>query len=268
MRSSDWRYGGTKWKLSRSRLELFGQCPRCFWLDSVKGIGRPKTPPFNLNIAVDALLKKEFDVHRADGSRHPLLERYGLDLVPYAHKELDAWRENFVGIQYREPNTGLLVTGAIDDVWVNRAGELVIVDYKATSKDGRIDSLSDSSWGEQYKRQTEVYQWLFRKKGFKVSDTGYFVYVNGRKDREAFDARLEFDVTLIPHVGDDSWVEGAIVAAKACLESPVPPAPGKGCEYCGYAEERADALDVQSPRVKKSKGNGKDDGERATESLF
>ena len=74
-RSADWNYPGPRWKLSRSRLELFGQCPLCFWLDSVKGVGRPKSPPFNLNIAVDALLKKEFDVHRAQGTRHPLLER-------------------------------------------------------------------------------------------------------------------------------------------------------------------------------------------------
>jgi hypothetical protein len=30
-----------------------------------------------LNIAVDELLKKEFDLHRAEGTKHPLMEQYG-----------------------------------------------------------------------------------------------------------------------------------------------------------------------------------------------
>ena len=49
-------------RLSRSKLELFLECPRCFYLDRVRGIGRPPGFPFNLNSAVDTLLKKEFDI--------------------------------------------------------------------------------------------------------------------------------------------------------------------------------------------------------------
>ena len=36
------------------------------------------------------------------------------------------------------------------------------------------------------KRQMEIYQWLLRKNGFKVSDTGYFVYANGITDARSF----------------------------------------------------------------------------------
>jgi hypothetical protein len=247
-RSADWNYGGSKWKLSRSKIELFMQCPRCFYLDNKLGVSRPKMPSFTLNIAVDALLKKEFDIHRAEGSAHPLMKKYKVDAVPYPHKELDAWRENFVGIQYRDEATGLLISGAVDDIWVNKKGELIIVDYKATSKDGKIDSISDSGWDEQYKRQMEIYQWLFRKKGFKVSDTGYFVYVNGKKDEKAFDGKLEFDVTLIAHEGDDSWVEGQIVKAKECLDGDVLPEHDAYCEHCLY---RKLAQEVQMPFAKK-----------------
>src|SRR3972149_10504652 len=49
-------------KLSRSKLELFTECPRCFYLDRKLGVGRPPGFPFALNSAVDALLKKEFDI--------------------------------------------------------------------------------------------------------------------------------------------------------------------------------------------------------------
>ncbi|MEK7163268.1 MAG: PD-(D/E)XK nuclease family protein [Patescibacteria group bacterium] len=234
IRSADWNYGGPKWKLSRSKLDLFAECPRCFYLDNKLGVSRPKGPSFTLNIAVDALLKKEFDIHRTKKTAHPLMEKYGIDAVPFSHEKLNEWRENFKGIQYVHPETGMTLSGAIDDVWVNPQNELIIVDYKATAKDGKIETLSDSGWDRQYKRQMEVYQWLFRRAGFKVSDTGYFVYVNGRKDKKAFDGKLEFDITLIAHRGDDSWVRDAVINAKKCLDSEDLPRESPACEYCAY----------------------------------
>jgi hypothetical protein len=35
-------------KLSRSKLELFIDCPRCFYLDRKMGVGRPPGFPFAL----------------------------------------------------------------------------------------------------------------------------------------------------------------------------------------------------------------------------
>lgn len=245
-RSSDWNYGGPKWRLSRSKLDLFQECELCFYLDNKLGVSRPRGPSFTLNIAVDALLKKEFDIHRATKTPHPLMKSYGIDAVPFAHEMMDVWRENFKGIEYKDPDTGIVVSGAIDDVWANPKGELIVVDYKATAKEGKIESLSDSSWEGQYRRQMEVYQWLLRRNGFKVSSTGYFVYVNGKTDRKAFDGKLEFDVTIIPQKGDDSWVHDAVKEAKKCLESAEMPAHSATCEFCAY---RKNARDVQQKKA-------------------
>jgi hypothetical protein len=235
-RSSDWNYGGKNWKLSRSKIDLFSECPRCFYLDNKLGVGRPKGPSFTLNIAVDELLKKEFDTHRKEATAHPLMQKYGVDAVPYKHKDLDLWRHNFTGVQFHHKPTGFLITGAVDDIWVNPQGELIVVDYKATSKEGKIEVMSDSSWEGQYKRQMEVYQWLLRQNGFKVSDTGYFVYVNGKKDNEAFDGKLEFDVTLISHIGKDTWVEGTLKKIKECLSDDRIPAHSPTCDFCNYTK--------------------------------
>jgi hypothetical protein len=102
----------------------------------------------NLNSAVDALLKKEFDIHRAKGSKHPLLETYGLDAIPYDDAKIDEWRDALRrGITYHHAPTNFIVTGGVDDVWVNPAGELIIVDYKATAKDGEV-SL-DAPWSQE-----------------------------------------------------------------------------------------------------------------------
>jgi hypothetical protein len=131
--------------------------------------------------------------------------------------------------------TNFLVYGAIDDLWVNsQSGEWHIVDYKATSKD-ETPTL-DGRWQQAFKRQMEIYQWLFRQNGFSVSDIGYFVYVNGRRDREAFDGRLEFDAAVIPYRGGDSWVAPALGRARECLLAPKAPAVSPTFEYCYYRE--------------------------------
>ncbi len=59
--------------------------------------------------------------------------------VPYAHADLDTWRANFTGVSTLHKPTNLHVFGAVDDIWVNEEGELIIVDYKATSKASEIN---------------------------------------------------------------------------------------------------------------------------------
>ncbi len=226
-------------KISRSKIDLFLECPRCFYLDRRLGIARPPGFPFNLNSAVDFLLKKEFDIHRLAQTSHPLMTSYGLSAVPFAHAKIDEWRENFKGVQFLHPATNLIITGAVDDLWVNPAGEIIVVDYKATSKDGEV-SL-DADWQIGYKRQMEVYQWLMRQNGFKVSDTGYFVYVNGQTDRAAFDARLEFDVKLLSYTGNTDWIEPTLTELKKCLLLDKQPPASKNCDYCAYRQTAAQA---------------------------
>src|SRR3989338_384290 len=246
-RKPDWNYGGPNWRLSRSKIDLFLECPRCFYVDNKLGVARPPGFPFNLNSAVDKLLKKEFDGHRAKQTSHPLMKEYGVDAVPFDHPKMDEWRDSLrAGVSVLHKPTGMTVRGVVDDIWVNPDGELIVVDYKATSKDGEV-SL-DAEWQDGYKRQMETYQWLLRQNKFNVSDTGYFVYVNGLTDREAFDAKLEFDVKLIPYVGDTECVEPTLHDIKNCLDSDTVPAPAPLCDYCNY---RKSAAEVSSAAIKK-----------------
>jgi len=233
----------TAFKVSRSKIELFTQCQRCFWLDVRLKIKRPDGAPFSLNKAVDELLKKEFDVYRAKAEPHPLILDSQIKAIPYAHEKLDDWRETFVGVQALHDETNLLVFGAPDDIWVDNEGRLIVVDYKATAKDREVSI--DAAWQMSYKRQMEVYQWLLRANGFKVSDTGYFVYVNGRLDLDGFGGRLEFKTKVIPYAGNDGWIESTLLAMKACMDSDVMPPVGDHimggpCEHCTYARARTE----------------------------
>ncbi len=231
-------------RISRSKIDLFVNCPLCFYLDVRMGVGRPPGFPLTLNVAVDELLKKEFDTHRVAGTKHPFMETYGIDAVPFDHPKMDEWRDSLrKGVEYVHPETNLSVRGGVDDVWVNSKKELIVVDYKATSK--REEITLDGDLGAQYKRQMEVYQWLLRKNGFNVAATGYFVYVNGNKDAAAFDKKLEFDVLLLPCNGDPSWLEPTLMKIKDCLMSETIPKASAGCDYCAY---RKATRDVQVQR--------------------
>lgn len=231
------------YKISRSKIELYTQCPRCFWLDVRLKIKRPDSPPFRINQAIDELLKKEFDVYRKKSEPHPLMLTHQIQAVPYMHEKLNEWRHNFTGVTHLHEPTNLHIFGAVDDVWVNDKGELIVVDYKATAKDKEV-SL-DADWQISYKRQMEIYQWLLRQNGFKVSDTGYFVYVNGRLDLDGFNDRVEFKTKVIPYTGNDAWVEPKIIEMKQCMDNEAMPdigdnIMGGACQYCTYARARTE----------------------------
>jgi hypothetical protein len=66
------------------------------------------------------------------------MRRYDVDAVPFQHPQIDEWRANFKGVQFHHAPTNLIVSGAVDDLWVNPAGEIMVVDCKATAKSGEV----------------------------------------------------------------------------------------------------------------------------------
>ena len=171
-----------------------------------------------------------------------MMVEFGIEATPFSHDKLDTWRENFVGVQALHKPTNFLVFGAVDDIWVTPQGELIVVDYKATAKASEVSI--DSDWQIMYKRQMEVYQWLLRQNDFEVSDTGYFVYANGRLDLDGFYNKVEFRTKIIPYTGNAAWIEKTLPKMKQCLEGDMPQ-PGKAvmggdCDYCTYAKKRTE----------------------------
>lgn len=104
----------------------------------------------------------------------------------------------------------------------------------------------DEEWQIAYKRQMEIYQWLFRMNGFKVHDTGYFVYCNGLTVSDRFDSNLAFSIKVIPYRGSDIWIEDIIRKLHECLNSDTLPDPAEGCEYCNYRAAAASFESIKS----------------------
>lgn len=240
-RHSDWNYAPNtpnKFKLSRSKIELFLECPKCFYLDNRLGLKRPPSLPFTLNSAVDKLLKSEFDKYRSIEQpilTHPLILQYGIDAFPLAHPKLEDWRNPFIGIEFYHDVYNITLSGGIDDIWKNSQNELIVVDYKSTSSETQIVSL-DSEWSIVYKRQLEFYQWLFRKNGHTVSKMGYIVYCNADAQAKEFANRINFDTTIVPHKGNDKWVVDCIELVMDCLNRTDIPAPDPKCHFCTYRD--------------------------------
>ena len=225
-----------KFRISRSKVDLFLNCERCFYLDVRLGVKRPAGFPFNLNSAVDALLKKEFDGYRMQGKPHPYMIEYGINAIPYTHPDLDTWRSNFKGVSFYDETTNFEAFGAVDDLWINtETNEIIVVDYKATSKAAEV--TLDADWQIGYKRQMEFYQWLLRNNGLEVSSEGWFVYCNGIKDNARFNNNLEFSIKLIPYIGETSWIVPAMLKIKECLDSNQIPINAIECPYCKFALE-------------------------------
>ena len=227
-------------KLSRSKIDLFLECPRCFWLDVKNKIKRPSFPPYTINLAIDHLLKEEFDHFRELQQAHPVMQKFGIDAVPYQSADLSRWRHNFTGVQFHHQPTDFLTFGAVDDVWLNPQGELIVVDYKATGANQH--QIYDS-----YARQMEIYQWLLRQNGFAVSPTGYFLFARANKTN-GFGAKragkqnsetngvLPFDLFIEPCAGDDSWLEQTLRNARGVYDLDKSPAPAPECEHCLYQQ--------------------------------
>jgi hypothetical protein len=235
-------------KISRSKIDLFLECPRCFYLDIQKKIKRPPGFPFNLNNAVDSLLKKEFDRHREDGTKHPIQIEFGVDAIPANHPMIDKWRQSMQhGVIYQDIERDLHIYGGIDDLWINSEGEYHVVDYKATAKDSPVTELAD--WTAGYKRQMEVYQWLLRKNGLKVSNTAYFVYCTGNNSADSFNNKIEFHSHIIPYEGNDSWIDQTINDLHICLSNPRIPSKNETCQYCNLFGK------LYSELVKEKNGN-------------
>jgi hypothetical protein len=227
-------------KISRSKFSNFLDCQRCFYLERVKGLKDPSMPGWALNSAVDELLKKEFDHYRKLQKPHPFIVKNKLEFVPFQHEKIDYWRDALRGgISFLDENTNLEIHGGVDDIWLDKdKEELIIVDYKAQSKEGAIETEEylENKYHQGYKVQMDIYVYILRQMKFKVSDIAYFLVCNGLKTPDKFDATLHFNLKLVPYKTDISWVKNKIIEMKKVLEAKEVPELNKYCEKCLYLD--------------------------------
>ena len=213
-----------KFILSPNSLNLYLECPHCFWLNKKAGIKRPPPYPYALNSAVDTLLKEEFDQYRKKGEPHPLLVANNISASLFSNQELlDQWRTNFSGIRYFDAEVGATLFGAVDDILEFEDGKLAALDYKSTGS--KVANVYD-----RFQLQLDIYTYLLEKNGFKTPRKGYLAFyvvdkTNGFQDRLPFKKELH-EIDTNP---DD--VPGIFKEAVAVLRKDNPPPHSSDCKF-------------------------------------
>ena len=232
-----------EFKISRSKFSNFLQCPRCFYMDRVKGLAEPDMPGWSLNETTDILLKKEFDECREKQSPHRLFDKYNLNhVVPFKHESMDDWRNSkSKGLMHQFENSNIILTGGIDDIWFNtQTHELIVVDYKSQASEKKVETKSylDSAYHQDYKVQMDFYNYLLDKMGFKIGKISYFLVVNANRLAKGFNGMMEFSETLIPYNHDITWVNNKVKEMIDCMNSNDIPNENISCMNCAYSKAR------------------------------
>lgn len=221
------QYNIEKIQLSPNSLNLYLECPHCFWLEKKMGVKRPPPYPYALNSAVDTLLKQEFDSYRIKGETHPLVAANNIPAKLFSNQELlNQWRSNFSGIRYFDQELGATLFGAVDDVLEFPDGKLAALDYKSTGS--KVANVYD-----RFQWQLDIYTYLLEKNGFKTPRKGYLAFyvvdkTNGFNDRLPFKKELH----TIDTNPDD--VYPLFKEAVEVLRKDVPPAHNSDCKFIAW----------------------------------
>lgn len=218
-------------KISRANLQLMKECPRCFWLYKSKGINRPQGYPYTLSIAVDQLLKAEFDGYREKGILHPVLASHeGLAEAKLFsdYAQLKKWRNNFEGLGYHDRELNATLFGAVDDMLEFPDGRLAVIDYKSSG-------AKEISVYEDYQTQMDVYAHILEGLGYKTTGKAYFVFYQVDK-ANGFNSRLPFRGEIREVKTDPSYIHDLFEKAVSLARSDVPPPSHTECQYCAYVQ--------------------------------
>lgn len=211
-------------KLSPSQLNLFKECPRCFWLQNHKVWKRPVGPFPSLPSGMDRILKNHFDKFREQGKMPPeLCERKdnscaNMKLFDDIEK-LKVWQNNFKGVSWTDKE-GNELHGAIDNLLV-LGKKLIVLDYKTRGYALKEDTA------EHYRLQQNVYNFLLRKNGYETEDYFFLLFYVPKEVMPT--GEVIFDTDLVKMKVDIKMAEKVWKDALELLKGDCPQ---KSCEWC------------------------------------
>ena len=232
----------TDFKISRGKFNDFLTCPRCFYLDRVKGLVSPDTPGWTLNETTDLLLKKEFDVCRKEQKPHRIFIKNNLDhLVPFNHPDINKWRDSLHhGLKARFKKSNIILSGGIDDIWQDtKTKKLVIAEYKSQASNDFVEPTSyfASPYHKGYEIQLDFYAYLLQEMDFKIDMTAYILVCNADRNERSFNGNMKFSETLLPYKWKTEWIPKKIQEMLDIMNSNTIPESHKSCMNCAYARQ-------------------------------
>ena len=230
--------------ISRTKIDLFFECKRCFYLDLKFGIKRPHGTPLVINNRIIEQIKKEFDFFREKNMVHPEILNLKRNLIPIKHNKLIEWKNSFKGIRFTEKKTNLQFYGTIDDLWLDTENnKKICVIYKSTSKKEALDITN--VW-PGYWKQLSFYSYLLKKNNVDISSNGLILYINASNELDSQNSELKFDFYLFEKILDFSWIEKTIYEIYELLNNENIPDCNEKCKFCNYFKNIKNKLDEKS----------------------
>ncbi len=211
--------------LSYSSLSLFVECPRCFWLEKVRGIGRPETIFPSLPGGMDGVIKKYFDRFRSTGELPPELKGRMKGGLFQDQEVLDGWRDWRRGLRYTDKDAGATLMGALDDC-LEHDGCYMPLDYKTRGYPVKEDTPS------YYQDQLNIYTLLLQENGYQPNKLGYLVFYHPLEQGDG--GRITFHMHPVSRVTDPERARALFRNAVSLLRSSICPPASQACGFCGW----------------------------------
>ena len=204
--------------LSASSLNLYLECPRCFWLQVNRALKRPRGPFPSIATGLDSVVKKYFDSYRKSGNLPPILSgKIKARLIDFLPKTL--W--------YNADNLNASLMGKLDECIIDEEGFYLPLDHKT-----RASVPSDTH--PAYRFQMSVYTLLLQKNDYNTRDLAYLVYY--APDAGVLHNGFPFavgikEVRTEPHKAEETFVK-AVELLRADM-----PSSSDACEFCSWARQ-------------------------------
>ena len=206
-------------------LNLFRECPKCFWMHYNQKFHRPRGIFPSLPGGMDNVIKKYFDKFRKDGGLPPeLVGKVKGGLMP-DQALMDKWRDWRTGLEYNDKKRNAILFGALDDCLLD-ADTYIPLDYKTR---GYPPKEGDSQ--KYYGTQLDSYAFMLWSNGYKVAPYAYLIYYYPKEVKKngivIFNVEpVEIDVSI-------KRVKRLFEEALDCLEGKEPKSHTE-CIYCSW----------------------------------
>lgn len=217
--------------LSKSSLETFKTCPRCFWLEKNAKLKKPEGIKASIMDGIDDGMKQCAEYHARENK--PI---HYLSAFPGAKPHPDrarvaafmSWRTFQATITAGSQQA--LIWGQVDDLIEWDDSRVSPWDFKSNGK-----ARDWADYTVKYNSlQADMYEILLQANGMTTTGVAYFTYTWP----VCVDGVLGFDFQTVSIETDQNRALAIIEQAIDCLQGSEPES-DPSCEYCTYVAKRA-----------------------------
>lgn len=203
-------------KLSASTLNLFLECPRCFWLHINKNIRRPEKPVATITTGLDRVIKEYFNQYRKQGRLPPLLEG---KIPGKLISSLPNW------LEFVDRSHDAKLYGYLDECLEIDNNLYAVLDHKTR---GSIPENTHPA----YQLQMDVYTFLLEKNNYPTKRLAYLVYYIPKEG--LLHNGFQFHLHITEVKTEPERAKDIFYSAVSILKEGKTPKAKEECSYCNW----------------------------------